>query len=252
MARAPALTPPVTFRERPAAPGCMPSHMDTPRLRFSRVLAPALVALLLASGSLGCSSSSSVAPGTNPPPNASSPANLVRRIEWDWNQRSDDYASLLAGDFLYVPAEADSARNTGIIWNRETESFATQRMFARSGVSPLMNSLAFQLDHTELVSVPDPRPGKHPRWHQVVSSNAAVSANLIFGDGIPQVYLLSGRFTFYCVRGDSAVGGTPDSTRWWIERWEDQTLPETAPGMHPDPARTTSFTALKNLFVPVR
>lgn len=230
--------------------------MGTHRRSFSRVIAPALFAVALA----GCSTSSSVAPGANPPPNANAPVNLVRRIEWDWNQRSDDYTALLTGDFVYVPAVGDSAGNTGRIWSRETESFVAQRMFARSGVWPQTNSLAFQLDRGELVSTPDPRPGKHPRWHQVVRANAEVSANLSFGDGSPSVYLLTGAFVFYCVRGDSAqippelveAGVRPDTTRWWLERWEDATIPATEPGMHPDPARSTSFTALKNLFLPIR
>ncbi len=230
--------------------------MDTPRLRFSRVLAFALLALALS----GCSTSSSVAPGVNPPPSANSPEKLVRRIEWDWNQRSDDYVRLLTADFLYVPADGDSAGNAGRIWNREAESFVAQRMFARSGVWPQMNSLAFQLERGALVELPDPRPGKHPRWHKIVSSNAEVSANLTLDGSTPQVYLLTGHFTFYCVRGDSAQipldlqweGVTPDSTRWWIERWEDGTVSTTEPGMHPNPAGTTTFTGLKNLFLPVR
>jgi hypothetical protein len=93
-----------------------------------------------------------------------------------------------------------------------------------------------------------------------VSANAEVSANLTFdGDG-PQVYMLTGRFTFFCVRGDSvaippelaSAGVGPDSTRWWIERWEDATTTATEPGMHPAPARTTTFTALKHQFMPIR
>ena len=234
--------------------------MDTHRSAFARVIAPALVAILLTSGSLGCSSSSSVSPGSNPPPNANSPVNLVRRIEWDWNQRSDDYVKLLTADFRYVPAEGDSAGNTETIWDRGTESFVAQRMFARSGSWPQMNSLSFQLERSELIASPDPRPGKNPRWHKMVSSNAEVSANFTFGGPSPEVYLLTGHFTFYCVRGDSAripldlqwEGVTPDSTRWWIERWEDETISTTEPGMHPNPARTTTFTGLKNQFLPVR
>lgn len=230
--------------------------MGTHRRLFARVIASALFAVALA----GCSTSSSVAPGTNPPPNANSPVNLVRRIEWDWNQRSDDYVRLLTADFRYVPAEGDSAGDTETIWDRETESFVAQRMFVRSGGWPQMNSLSFQLDRGELVAMPDTRPGKNPRWHKVVSSNAEVSANFTFGGPSPEVYLLTGHFTFYCVRGDSAQippelqreGVTPDSTRWWIERWEDESILATEPGMHPDPARTATFTGLKNQFLPIR
>ncbi len=230
--------------------------MGTHRRLFARVIASALFAVALA----GCSTSSSVAPGANPPPNANSPANLARRVEWDWNQRSDDYAALLTDDFLYVPAEGDSAGNTATIWDRSTESFVAQRMFARSGVRPQMNSLAFLLDRGELLAMPDPRPGKNPRWHKVVRASAEVSANLTFGDGSPEVYLLTGSFAFYCVRGDSAqippelfeAGVRPDSTRWWLERWEDESVSATEPGMHPEPARSATFTALKHLFLPIR
>ena len=58
---------------------------------------------------------------------------------------------------------------------------------------------------------------------------------------------------FYMVRGDSAAipddqirqGVGPDSTRWWIQLWEDETLPA---GSRANPALNTTWGAIKARF----
>jgi hypothetical protein len=55
-------------------------------------------------------------------------------------------------------------------------------------------------------------------------------------NGSPEVTSVTGSALFYVVRGDSALipseFGTRfrgDSTRWWIERWEDETAGASSP-----------------------
>ena len=58
------------------------------------------------------------------------------------------------------------------------------------------------------------------------------------------------------VRGDSAaipaeLGFGPDSTRWYIERWEDETLSSgsrTLPVAAPQPARNTTWGMILTLY----
>jgi hypothetical protein len=60
-------------------------------------------------------------------------------------------------------------------------------------------------------------------WHQQIV--AGVHLRIDTGE---QEFNVEGLATFYLVRGDSALiptdtGLRADSTRWWIERWEDAT-----------------------------
>ena len=68
---------------------------------------------------------------------------------------------------------------------------------------------------------------------------------------------IAGAASFYLVRGDSAQippdlqarGLRPDRSRWWIERWEDETLRVPGrPGMATMPGRSITFGELKMLY----
>ena len=81
----------------------------------------------------------------------------------------------------------------------------------------------------ELVVVGDPRPGKDPGRHKMITT--MVELRMRTDD---QEYRVTGSAHFFATRGDSAIppprdtGRFPvDSTRWLIDRWEDETLPET-------------------------
>jgi hypothetical protein len=68
---------------------------------------------------------------------------------------------------------------------------------------------------------------------------------------------ISGAAVFYLVRGHSAVipadlGAGPDSTRWYIRRWEDQTVQPTAPvvqGFRAQPSSSRTWGQIKALYL---
>jgi hypothetical protein len=77
----------------------------------------------------------------------------------------------------------------------------------------------------DLAVGPDLRPGMNPTWHQQVQIvNLTLTINKTDGSATR----VNGGALFYVTRGDSAVippelGLRPDPTRWYINRWEDQT-----------------------------
>ena len=62
--------------------------------------------------------------------------------------------------------------------------------------------------------------------------------------------VVTGFLLFYLVRGDSAQilpgFGAPDSTRWWIQQMDDETIPPS--GLRALPAPTRTYGALKHLY----
>lgn len=184
-------------------------------------------------------------------PHPNTPANALRRLEWSWDHRNcDALAPLFTDDYRFVFGEVDSAGNLwrDDPWTREDELAASCNLFQRAA--------DVDLDFPrELVTLPDERPGRNPRWHKTIRTafGLRVAADL---DGAPQVIEASGHARFFFVRGDSALippdlvarGFGPDSTRWWIERWEDESLPAGAPGAAAHPAWQRSWGGIKALF----
>lgn len=215
------------------------------------------VTLLLASGSLGCSSTKTVAPPADPGPTPDSPANAVRRIEWTWNRLDPSALDLVTEDFVFAFAEGDSAGQPwrGSPWTRAVEVAALTRMFDTTAAVPRLRSLALVMDRT-MIALPDPRPGKNPKWHRTIRSHVDLTAHLELV-GALDTRIVTGNSLFFLVRGDSAAippelferGVRPDSTRWWVERWEDETLSEGV-ALRPEPTRTFTLGMLKSLFLP--
>jgi len=188
-----------------------------------------------------------IPPETAPTP--SSPVNAVRLLEWAWDHRNcETLEPLFTEDFQFVFVAGDPAGGAwqDTPWTREDELAASCNLFARA--------IDVRLDMGQsLVALTDPRPGKNPAWHKSVHApvNLAVTAS---GDAGPEVSEVSGYAYFYLVRGDSAAippelvarGFGPDSTRWWIDRWVDATLPSGGAGAHP--AQLRSWGAIKVLF----
>jgi hypothetical protein len=231
------------------------------RSRFMRMLAPALLAL----AAFGCSATKSVAPPpVDPHPSRDTPAGVVKRLEWDWQHLdAADYATLLTGDFRFVPAAGDSAGSGWTNenpWNREIERLVTTRMFDPApSEPPSVNDLVLNLDRT-MISLPDPRPGKHPKWHRTIRTHVDLKVEVGLGGGSIDAQIVTGNAFFYLVRGDSAVltldqqweGATHDSTQWWIERWEDETLEYGGFTQSPTPTRNLTWAAIKLYFLPSR
>ena len=204
----------------------------------------ALVALLAAS----CESTNDVAP-IPPPPVAQSPIGAMFLLEWSWeNLEYAKLPGLFTEDYRFVFAAADSAGSgyQNVPWTREDELIASNNCFQSA------RSIALTLERTPLV-LDDDRPGKDPRWHKTIRTQASVLAIVQTNYGRVDVEML-GHAKFYFVRGDSALippdlvaqGYQPDSTVWWIDRWEDETLPGL--GASAQPARAMSWGAFKVLF----
>lgn len=207
-----------------------------------RTLALTLIAFALT----GCGDKS-----TDPRPPAGAPvwstpvaaANAVASI---WSSRDDThYAALLTEDFRFVFAPDDTLGATP--WSREDERIATGNVFRGTGTQPAASTVTVSFD-PNLTSFGDTRPGKNPIWHRTVLTR--VNMQVVAG---ANTYTVGGYHQFYLVRGDSAAippdqvvaGVGPDSTRWWLERWEEQGdfIP-----LRSMPAETFSWWALKHLY----
>jgi hypothetical protein len=99
----------------------------------------------------------------------------------------------------------------------------------------------------------DDRPGKDPRWHRRIETPFVAVVQTP-----DRQYRVLGIETFYFVRGDSACipqelrdkGYGPDSTRWWIARWEDYSVTTTGalrPGAQP--VRPVTLGAVKSVYL---
>ncbi|MCC6348628.1 MAG: hypothetical protein IT347_03435 [Candidatus Eisenbacteria bacterium] len=205
--------------------------------------------LLVASASCG-KSSRPVAAVPGAPPPADSPANAVRLLEWSWQRRDcDALPPLFTDDYRFVFAAGDSAGGAYSVtpWVRADELAASCGAFGQ----------AVDIDVNlgpPLAELPDDRPGRNPVWHRSIRAPVSLKVTVDRGGG-PELVEVHGYARFYFVRGDSAAipaelaarGVRPDSTRWWMDRWEDETLPE---GVRANPTQTRTWGSIKAQFRP--
>jgi len=154
---------------------------------------------------------------------------------------------LFTDNFLFVFSYADSAGGiySGTPWTREDELTASRNCFQAT------RRITLALDQAPVV-LDDDRPGKDPRWHKTIRTQVSMQADVM--TPAPLRFDIQGHAKFYFVRGDSAVippelaaqGYLPDSTIWWIDRWEDETVPVGPSSAHP--AQKMSWGAFKLLF----
>ena len=200
-------------------------------MRIRRIASAWLVASLLL-GVSGCFNPFDplIAPTTGiyvPPPLPNSPQNVIRLFEWVWKNRDITvYREILTDDFRFIFALGDSAGNLfrDEPVTREMELNIARNLFVGGGSAPPATSIALTLDPT-LRALPDSRPGKNPRWHNEIVTS--VDLNIKTEDGAE--YRILGNARFFVVRGDSALipqelGAGPDSSRWYIDQWNDETL----------------------------
>ena len=157
---------------------------------------------------------------------------------------------MLAGDFAFRFAQGDSAGNAfhDHPIGREDLLDCLARLFAGGGSLAPADSVLLAFDPV-LQSFPDSRQGKDPTWHREIVTGVDLA---IWTGGAE--YRITGNARFFVARGDSAVipadlaaeGVRPDSTRWYIDGWHDETLreegtfPRVVPAM-PQPSNDTTW-----------
>ena len=167
---------------------------------------------------------------TSTAPTPTTPQNAVRLFEWCWKFRGvEEYKELFTEDYVFISAGLDSAGNQSrdIQARRDDEMITAENMFIGSAERPPAAKIVLDFDRN-LIAFPDSRPGKTPKWHQTVRTSVNLKVDIDEGNALE----VTGFALFYLVRGDSAAipaelkarGFKPDSLRWWIERWEDETL----------------------------
>ena len=211
------------------------------RLRRIGVLLAVLALVALA----GCSKDHAVTgPRFEPPPDPNSPNAVVRLFEWSWNHRDvDRLGQTLPAEFRFVFALADSAGNPyrDHPIDRPQLLACARHLFQGGGPEPPATSIVLHFDPLLTVS-PDSRPGRNPKWHREVLTLVDLTVRTP-----AEVFRVNGDARFFVVRGDSALippdlaalGFHPDSTRWYIEQWNDETH-----GSGGESARTPVFRAL--------
>jgi hypothetical protein len=205
---------------------------------MKRLAVPALLALFVL-GAAGCFNPfdplvSTARVASTPAPIPSSAVNAVRLFEWCWKNRGiKEYEELFTDDYRFFFDQADSAGNAyrDAPYTREDELRSATGLFVGTADHPMASDI--QLDFQKsLVPLNDDRAGKQNQWHRMIITHVDLKVTIDRGSG-PELNEVHGYAKFYVVRGDSAAIPPelasrfgPDSTRWWIERWDDQTLPE--------------------------
>ena len=164
-------------------------------------------------------------------PSPTTPQNAVKLFEWCWvNRGVEEYSELFTDDYVFQSAVVDSAGNTSrdVLTRRNDEVETAENMFIGTAERPPASKITLSFDRN-LVPFPDTRAGKMFPWHQTIRTSVDLKVDI--GDG--STLEVTGYALFYLTRGDSAAiptdlklkGFKPDSLRWWIDRWEDETLP---------------------------
>ena len=165
-------------------------------------------------------------------PSPTTPANAVKLFEWCWvNRGVEEYKELFTEDYVFISAGTDSAGNPSreIQARRDDEIQTAENMFIGSVERPPAQSIQLNFDKN-LVPKPDTRPGYRDLDSLFKTIRTSVDLKVEIGDG--QTLEVTGYALFYLVRGDTAAipaelkarGFQKDKGRWWISRWEDETI----------------------------
>ncbi len=226
-----------------------------------RALAALLVLANAPLGLAGCSTESPFPKVVQPvvtPLVANSPVNAVKVLQASYRNRSmDDYPTLFTDDFVFAFSPLDAAGNPyrGSPWSRADELLSARHLFVE-GNSTEEPAASISLDYTNaLADFADTRPGMRDRFHRQVD----VGVVLVIRRSSSQLET-QGDARFFLIRGDAASlppvpGLAPDSTRWYIQRWEDFTVQSGAPSrlgpagaLGTQPANRSSWGQIKSLY----
>ena len=198
-----------------------------PRLARKPLL---LAALLIVAG---CARDNVIPPPTQPGPldgmpAANSPSGVVSAFLWcNQNRSTEGYGLLFTDDFQFAFAALDTNGNAfRDDWNRERELVYFDHLVNGGAADqPAASQITLVFDRSFRVQN-DTRAGKYdPDRRKTITTQV----NLMIQTTDGTATNVNGKATFYLVRGDSAripedldLGADPE--RWYIERWEDQTL----------------------------
>jgi hypothetical protein len=165
-------------------------------------------------------------------PSPTTPIKAVKLFEWCWvNRGVEEYKELFTEDYVFVSAAKDSAGNPSreIQARREDEIQTAENMFIGSAERPPAAKISLSFDRN-FVPLPDTREGyrDHDSLFKTIRTTVALMVDI--GDGT--TLEVTGYALFYLVRGDTAAipkelkdrGFKKDKSRWWISRWEDETI----------------------------
>jgi hypothetical protein len=162
-------------------------------------------------------------PETPTPPVPNSPENVIALIKWSWTQRDTAaYRQVFTDDYRYVFAASDSNPPANGL-DRFQELAVGFHLFRTGSLSnPAATSITFDLSSVNVFA--DDRPGRNPTVHKKVTASLYVVAITPGPD-----YSLRSDVSFYVTRGDSAAiptdtGASPDAGRWYVDRWQDDTV----------------------------
>jgi hypothetical protein len=224
---------------------------------------PKLLAMLLTAALVvGCGGSGGsilTRPAPDPlagMPAPASPSGVVRAFEWGIDQRSvAAYQVLFTGDFVFhfdVRDSSASEWDDAHPWGRtQEEAYFATLVHGGDADQPAAAALQLMLDHN-LTVLNDPRTGKEDPVRRK-SVTTQVYFTITTTDGAATA--LFGSTTFYLVRGDIAtipagLGLAPDSTRWYIEGWDDGTNGSAGLVAAPQPAKNKTWGGFKELYLP--
>lgn len=163
-------------------------------------------------------------------PRPTTPQNAVKLFEWCWvNRGVEEYKELFTEDYVFVSGALDSAGNPSkeIQARRDDEIQTAENMFIGSAERPPAARITLNFDRN-LIPFPDPRPGYVDSLFKTIRTSVDLKVEI--GDGT--TLEVTGNALFYLVRGDTAAipaelkarGFVKDRSRWWISRWEDETI----------------------------
>ncbi len=233
-----------------------------PLLRPVAVLGALLAGLALA----GCFNpfSPRIAPilgASIPAPKPTSAPGVLRLFEWCYNHKAiAEYREIFTDDyrFYFSPLDSAGAEWRGTPFTREDELISATKLFVGGGANePAASSINLKLDPNFFV-YPDPDYTFFPepnrtvprdplgRWHKNIRTTVTLRIGTEDGASIE----ITGHANFYMVRGDSALipeelrlrGFGPDSTRWYIRRWDDETALEGGVALAAGQGRTVGST----------
>jgi hypothetical protein len=176
----------------------------------------------------------SVSPSSEPPvPNGA--ASALALLKWCWSKRdASRYREVFTDDFRFAfgPGDPTGDPYPDHAWTRDAELLAVTHLFVGGVAEPPATGVALTFKGN-----PQPGssfvPGRPYPWHQQILI-PSLTMEVTRSDGT--TLIATGRALFHLVRGDSAAipqeliarGFKPDSTRWYVEGWEDVPAVETA------------------------